>query len=68
MVYNSHVHQLTVYLYVRAGALTSHDLYQNWWLWKELLVQLLYLLCADIELEVASLLEINIVDKRVGAF
>ena len=32
MVYNAHVHQLTVYLYVLAGALTSHDLYQNWWL------------------------------------
>ena len=45
MVYNAHVHQLTVYLYVRTGALTSHDLYQNWWLRKELLVQLLPFVC-----------------------
>ena len=41
MVYNAHVHKLTVSLHVRAGALTNHDLHQNWWLRKELYIELL---------------------------
>ena len=48
---SAQVHQLTASLYVRAGALTSHDLNQNWWLWKELVGWFsCYLWCADIEL------------------